>query len=463
MLDTKKITLDKESLSQLNADKKVYIETYGCQMNVADSELVMSILNKEGYALSDEMEHADLLLINTCSIRENAEQRVRGRLGEFRRVKQKNKQVIIGVIGCMAERLKEKLVEQEKLVDIVVGPDAYRDLPSLIAKAESGQVAINVLLSREETYAEISPVRYASNGISAFVSIMRGCDNMCSYCIVPFTRGRERSREPQTILAEVQDLIDNGFKEVTLLGQNVDKYKWTKEGEEDVTFAQLLAMVADLEPQIRVRFSTSYPQDMTDEVLKTMASRDNICKHIHFPAQSGNTNILEKMRRGYTREWYMSRIEAIRKYMPECAISTDIITGFCSETEEEHKDTLTLMEWAEFDLAFMFKYSERPNTFAHRKFEDDVPEDVKSRRLTEIIDLQNEVSEKVKNKDVGQVFEVLIEGVSKRSDEQLNGRTSQNKMVVFPKEDAQIGDLVHVKILSATKATLIGEIVAEKK
>jgi tRNA-2-methylthio-N6-dimethylallyladenosine synthase len=405
------------------------------------------------------MEDADLLLINTCSIRENAEQRVRGRLGEFRRVKQKNKQVIVGVIGCMAERLKEKLVEQEKLVDIVVGPDAYRDLPTLIAKAETGQIAINVLLSREETYAEISPVRYASNGISAFVSIMRGCDNMCSYCIVPFTRGRERSREPKTILAEVQDLIDNGFKEVTLLGQNVDKYKWTKDGEEHVNFAELLAMVADLEPKIRVRFSTSYPQDMTDEVLKTMASRENICKHIHFPAQSGNTNILEKMRRGYTREWYMSRVEAIRKYMPECAITSDIITGFCSETEEEHQDTLSLIEWAEYDLAYMFKYSERPNTYAHRKYVDDIPEDVKSRRLTEIIDLQHRISEKVKQKDVGQVFEVLIEGVSKKSEVRLHGRTSQNKTVVFDTASAKVGDTVKVKITSTTQATLLGEIV----
>ncbi|MBN2668277.1 MAG: tRNA (N6-isopentenyl adenosine(37)-C2)-methylthiotransferase MiaB [Bacteroidales bacterium] len=459
MIQAKKYTLDHEQLLKNNNQKKVYIETYGCQMNVADSEVVMSILAEEGFSLTETMEEGDLLLINTCSIRDNAEQRVRGRLGEFRRVKQQKKSVMIGVIGCMAERLKEQLVEQEKLVDLVVGPDAYRSLPQLIAQADTGQKAINVLLSREETYAEISPVRYASNGISAFVSIMRGCDNMCSYCIVPFTRGRERSRDPQTILNEVQELIDNGFKEVTLLGQNVDKYKWEKEGEEAVGFAKLLEMVAELNQQMRVRFSTSYPQDMTDEVLKTMASHHNICKHIHFPAQSGNTRILELMRRGYTREWYMSRVEAIRKHMPECAITTDIISGFCSESEAEHQDTLSLMEWAEFDLAFMFKYSERPNTYAHRKLKDDVPEDVKSRRLTEIIDLQNKVSENVKQKDIGQTFEVLVEGVSKKSEEQLHGRTSQNKTVVFPRKDAKIGDYVLVKVNSATQATLIGEIV----
>ena len=446
-------------LVKQKANNKVYIETYGCQMNVADSEVVMSILAKEDYQLTEVMEEADLLLINTCSIRENAEVRIRGRLGEFRRVKKIRKHAIVGVIGCMAERLKEKLVQQEKLVDIVVGPDAYRDFPNLIAKAEGGQKAINVLLSREETYAEIAPIRYASNGISAFVSIMRGCDNMCSYCVVPFTRGRERSREPKTILKEIQDLVDNGFKEVTLLGQNVDKYKWEKEGEEAVSFAQLLEMVAVQTPQMRIRFSTSYPQDMTDEVLKTMASHKNICKHIHFPAQSGNTNVLERMKRGYTREWYMNRVEAIRKFMPECAITCDIITGFCGETEEEHKDTLSLMQWAEYDLSYMFKYSERPNTFAHRNMKDDVPEDVKSRRLTEIIDLQHEISKKIRQRDVGKVYEILVEGVSKKSLDEMHGRTSQNQTVIFPKGNTKKGDFVKVKITKATQSTLIGKLV----
>ncbi len=446
------------SFTSFQLMKKVYIETYGCQMNVADSEVIFSILQQQGYVLTETMEEGDLLLINTCSIRDNAEQRVRGRLGEFRRVKQKKKDVLIGVVGCMAERLKEKLVEEEKIVDLVVGPDAYRDLPQLISQAEGGLKAINVLLSREETYAEISPVRYATNGISAFVSIMRGCNNMCSYCIVPYTRGRERSRSPQTILREVQELIDQGFKEVTLLGQNVDKYKWKKEGEESVSFAQLLEKVALLNPDFRVRFSTSYPQDMTDEVLKTMAKYHNICKHIHFPAQSGNTRMLKVMRRGYTREWYMSRVEAIKKYLPDCAITTDIITGFCGETEEEHQDTLSLMEWAEFDLAFMFKYSERPDTYAHKKMNDDVPEKVKSRRLTEIIELQNKISEKVKQKDIGQTFEVLVEGFSKKSDDFLVGRTSQNKSIVFPKGTYQKGDFVNVKCTGATQATLLGEL-----
>ena len=459
MINAQKITFDKEhALKENKANNKVYIETYGCQMNVADSEVVMSILSEEDYQLTEVMEEADLLLINTCSIRENAEVRIRGRLGEFRRVKKIRKHAIVGVIGCMAERLKEKLVQQEKLVDIVVGPDAYRDLPNLIAKAESGQKAINVLLSREETYAEIAPVRYASNGISAFVSIMRGCDNMCSYCVVPFTRGRERSRDPQSILAEVRDLQENNYKEVTLLGQNVDKYKWEK-GSDHVNFAQLLELVAKQVPKMRIRFSTSYPQDMTDEVLKTMASYKNICKHIHFPAQSGNSNVLERMKRGYTREWYMSRVEAIRKFMPECAITCDIITGFCGETEEEHKDTLSLMEFAKYDLSYMFKYSERPNTFAHRNMKDDVPEDVKSRRLTEIIDLQHKISERIRQNDVGQVYEVLIEGVSKKSTDEFHGRTSQNQTVIFGRKRAQIGDFVKVKITSATQATLKGEIV----
>ncbi len=460
MIDAKKYTLDNEkALTNNKANNKVYIETYGCQMNVSDSEVVMAILIKEDYQLTELMEEADLLLINTCSIRENAEVRIRGRLGEFRRVKRIRKHAIVGVIGCMAERLKEKLVQQEKLVDIVVGPDAYRDLPNLIAQAEGGQKAINVLLSREETYAEIAPVRYASNGISAFVSIMRGCDNMCSYCVVPFTRGRERSREPKTILSEVQGLLDDGYKEVTLLGQNVDKYKWEKENEETVSFAQLLKLVAKQAPQMRIRFSTSYPQDMTDEVLKIMASHKNICKHIHFPAQSGNSNVLERMKRGYTREWYMSRVESIRRHMPDCAITCDIITGFCDETEEEHQDTLSLMKWAEYDFSYMFKYSERPNTFAHRNMKDNVPEEVKSRRLTEIIDLQHQISREVRQKDIGKIFEILVEGTSKKSEEQMHGRTSQNQTVIFPKGSSKKGDFIKIKITKATQTTIMGEIV----
>lgn len=460
MIDTQKYKLDQGKLSKSKvANNKVYIETYGCQMNVADSEVVMSILAKVDYELTDVMEDADLLLINTCSIRDNAEQRIRGRLGEFRRVKRIRRNAIVGVIGCMAERLKEQLVQQEKLVDIVVGPDAYRDLPNLIAQANGGQKAINVLLSREETYAEIAPIRYASNGISAYVSIMRGCDNMCSYCVVPFTRGRERSREPKTILSEIQELADNNFKEVTLLGQNVDKYNWNKEGEPSMDFAELLKNVAELIPHMRVRFSTSYPQDMTDEVLKTMASHDNICKHIHFPAQSGSTKILGTMKRGYTREWYMERIESIKKHMPNCAITSDVISGFCDETEEDHKDTLSLMAWAKFDLSFMYKYSERPNTYAQRKFEDNVPEEVKSRRLTEIIDLQHKVSAKIRKADIGQTYEILVEGISRKSDGEMHGRTQQNQTVIFPKKNAQKGDFIQVKILKATQATLWGEIV----
>lgn len=460
MIDTQKYKLDQGKLSKSKvANNKVYIETYGCQMNVADSEVVMSILSKVDYELTDVMEDADLLLINTCSIRDNAEQRIRGRLGEFRRVKRIRRNAIVGVIGCMAERLKEQLVQQEKLVDIVVGPDAYRDLPNLIAQANGGQKAINVLLSREETYAEIAPIRYASNGISAYVSIMRGCDNMCSYCVVPFTRGRERSREPKTILSEIQELADNNFKEVTLLGQNVDKYNWNKEGEPSMDFAELLKNVAELIPHMRVRFSTSYPQDMTDEVLKIMASHDNICKHIHFPAQSGSTKILGTMKRGYTREWYMERIESIKKHMPNCAITSDVISGFCDETEEDHKDTLSLMAWAKFDLSFMYKYSERPNTYAQRKFEDNVPEEVKSRRLTEIIDLQHKVSAKIRKADIGQTYEILVEGISRKSDGEMHGRTQQNQTVIFPKKNAQKGDFIQVKILKATQATLWGEIV----
>jgi len=432
----------------------VYIETYGCQMNVADSEVVVSILNKNGFAYTEDIDVADLILVNTCSIRENAEKRIFNRLQHFKGLKKKNKGLLIGIIGCMAERLKEQLLEQEKLVDIVVGPDAYRDLPKLVQQAEGGQQAINVLLSREETYAEISPVRLDKNGVSSFVSIMRGCDNMCSYCVVPFTRGRERSRDPETILNEVRELIEKGYKEVTLLGQNVDKYNWKNA---EVNFAKLLEMTAQLNSKLRVRFSTSYPQDMTDEVLHTIAKYNNICKYIHLPVQSGSTRVLDLMKRGYTREWYLSRIDAIKKIIPNCAISSDFITGFCSETEEEHKETLSIMEKVGFDYSYMFKYSERPNTFAEKNLEDDVPEKVKGRRLDEIIQLQGKLSLKSNKNDVGKTFKVLVEGVSKKSEERLFGRNSQNKVIVFDRKDNQIGDYVMVKVVDCTSATLMGE------
>jgi len=456
MIDIQKYkTAEQQNVQQTTeGSKKLYIETYGCQMNVADSELVVSVLQKHDFSVTDDIHQADVILVNTCSIRENAETRVFGRLELFKSIKKKKRNLLIGVIGCMAERLKKKLLEDDKMVDLVVGPDAYRDLPKLVAEAESGQKAINVLLSREETYADLSPVRYAGNGISAFVSIMRGCDNMCSYCVVPFTRGRERSREPKSILREVQELVDAGFKEVTLLGQNVDKYNWN-EGE--TNFAQLLEMVAQNAPQLRIRFSTSYPQDMNNEVLYIMAKYSNICKYIHLPVQSGNTRILDKMKRGYTREWYMDRIKAIREIVPECGISTDIIAGFCSETQEEHQDTLSLMEWVGYDFAYMFKYSERPNTFAARTFPDDISEEDKTRRLQEIIDLQNKLSLQSNLKDVGKTFEVLVEGVSKKSNDRLFGRNSQNKVVVFDRKDHNIGDLVQVKIIKCSSATLLGE------
>ncbi len=435
---------------------KLYMETYGCQMNVADSEVVVSILNKAGFGLIEDYKNADLILINTCSIRDNAEQRIFNRLNEFKHLKKQNKFLLIGIIGCMAERLKSKLVEREKLVDLVIGPDAYRSLPQLVEKAESGQKAINVLLSREETYAEISPVRINKNGVSAFVSIMRGCDNMCSYCVVPFTRGRERSRDPQTILREVQELIDEGYKEVTLLGQNVDKYNWNKG---DVSFANLLEMTAKLDPNLRVRFSTSYPQDMTDEVLYTIAKYENICKYIHLPVQSGSSAVLKRMKRGYTREWYMNRIRAIRNIVPECSVSSDFIAGFCGETEEDHKETLSIMEWVGFDYSYMFKYSERPDTYAAKRMPDDIPDEVKSRRLQEIIELQNELSLKSNQKDVGKTFKVLVEGRSKKSADRLFGRNSQNKVIVFDKKASQVGDYVMVKVNECSSATLLGEIV----
>ncbi|OFY26256.1 MAG: tRNA (N6-isopentenyl adenosine(37)-C2)-methylthiotransferase MiaB [Bacteroidetes bacterium RIFOXYA12_FULL_35_11] len=436
---------------------KLYIETYGCQMNVADSEVVVSVMKDHGYMRTEDIHEADVILVNTCSIRENAETRVWGRLDVFRLARKKNPELIIGVIGCMAERLKQKLIEESKIVDLVVGPDAYRELPSMLVEVEQGKKSINVKLSKEENYEDILPVRYDTNGVSAFVSIMRGCDNMCAFCVVPFTRGRERSRSPQTILREAQELVDSNYKEVTLLGQNVDKYAW-KDKTGTLSFAGLLEKVAQTNPLLRVRFSTSYPHDMTDEVLEVMAKYDNICKSIHLPVQSGSTKMLELMKRGYTREWYMDRIRSIKKYLPECSISTDIITGFCDETEEDHKETLSLMEWVKYDFAFMFKYSERPDTFAARKYKDNIGEEIKTRRLSEIISLQNKLSAESKKQDVGKTYEVLIEGTSKKSKEFLFGRNSQNKVIVFPKESAVIGDYVKVKIMRSTSATLIGEI-----
>lgn len=441
-----------------NTAGKFYIETYGCQMNFSDSEVVASILSDNGYTFTRSIDEADIILVNTCSIRENAETRVWGRLDVYRLQKKEKPSVLIGVLGCMAERLKEKLLSKEKLVDIVVGPDAYRDLPTLLQSAKEGQEGINVLLSREETYADINPVRLDKNGVSAFVSIMRGCNNMCTYCVVPYVRGAERSRDPETIIREVKELINNGYKEVTLLGQNVDSYNWVNGENKKVGFAELLEMVAKVDHNIRVRFSTSHPKDLSDDVLYTMAMYENICDHIHLPVQSGSSRVLDLMNRGYSREYYMGRIEAIRRILPSSTISTDMITGFCAETEEDHEQTLSLMEWVGYDFAYMFKYSERPNTKAARRMQDDVPEDVKARRLTEIIELQNKLSEESKKKDIGKRFKVLVEGVSKKSDEQFYGRTSQNKVVVFPKEDSKIGDYVFVKVHESTQATLIGTI-----
>ena len=446
--------------------KKFYIESYGCQMNFSDSEIVASILNEEGFGATRNFEDADLVLLNTCSIREKAEQTVRNRLHAFRKVKENNPGMLIGVLGCMAERLKAKFLEEEKLVDIVVGPDAYRSLPGLITEAEGGQKSVNVLLSRDETYADISPVRLDSNGVTAFVSIMRGCNNMCTFCVVPFTRGRERSRDAESIVSECRDLFNRGFREVTLLGQNVDSYYFTSpftdsREAETVNFAQLLERVAHISPLLRIRFSTSHPKDITDDVLYTMAKYHNICKYIHLPVQSGNTRILQLMNRTYTREWYLNKVKRIREIMPDCGLSTDVISGFCTETEEDHLDTLSVMEHSRFDMAYMFSYSERPGTLAARRYTDDIPEDVKKRRLEEIIKLQNGHSRDSYKNDVGKTFEVLIEGDSKRSDKDWYGRNTQNKVVVFPKKDAGLkkGDYVHVLINTATSATLIGEII----
>lgn len=441
--------------------RKLYIESYGCQMNFSDSEIVASIMLDMGFETTPAYEEADVIFINTCSIRENAEQRVRNRLRDFRICKKKKPELIIGVLGCMAERLKARFLEEEKLVDVVVGPDAYRDLPGLIGKVDEGHKAVNVLLSREETYADISPVRLTSNGVSAFVSIMRGCDNMCSFCVVPFTRGRERSRDPHSIVGEVNDLFSRGFREVILLGQNVDSYKWSSEdGTEKVNFAGLLERVALVNPLLRVRFSTSHPKDITDEVLHTIARHDNICKAIHLPVQSGNSRILELMNRTYDREWYLDRIKAIRTIIPECGISTDIITGFCSETEEEHADTLSIMEAVRFDFAYMFIYSERPGTLAAKRYTDDIPEEIKSRRLQEIISLQQKHAAERLKQQIGKIQTVLVEGFSRKSDKDYSGRSDQNAMVVFPvKEGVKPGDYVRVLIERSTAATLIGSVI----
>lgn len=442
-------------------DKKFYIESYGCQMNFSDSEIVASILQENGFGATRNFEEADLILINTCSIREKAEQTVRKRLSDLRLVKKNNPGALIGVLGCMAERLKAKFLEEEQLVDMVVGPDAYRTLPGLIAEAETGQKSVNVLLSREETYADIAPVRLDSNGVTAFVSIMRGCNNMCAFCVVPFTRGRERSRDPHSIIKECTDLYNKGYKEVTLLGQNVDSYYWTGEADATpVTFARLLEMVALIHPSLRVRFSTSHPKDITDDVLHTMAQYENICKYIHLPVQSGSTRILQLMNRTYTREWYMAKVDRIRQIIPDCGISSDIIAGFCTETEEDHQYTLSIMEHSRYDMSYMFFYSERPGTLAARRYQDDVPEEVKKRRLDEIVKLQNRLSRESNQQDVGKVFKVLIEGDSKRSNLDWMGRNSQNKVIVFPKEHYTLnkGNYVMVKVSDCTGATLIGKI-----
>ncbi|MEM7367931.1 MAG: tRNA (N6-isopentenyl adenosine(37)-C2)-methylthiotransferase MiaB [Bacteroidota bacterium] len=454
-----------------------YIETYGCQMNFSDTEIIASVLTEMDYGFTKEIEEADLVFINTCSIRENAETKVWNRLRQFRKKKEKKPHLMVGVLGCMAERLKTKLLDQEKLVDLVVGPDAYRDLPRLVGEVESGQKAVNVLLSREETYANISPVRLNSNGVSAFITIMRGCDNMCSFCVVPYTRGRERSRDPYSIVAEAKNLFDQGYREVTLLGQNVDSYTWSSDdslkgkaqilkavqkGEEVavINFAQLLEMVARIDPELRVRFSTSHPKDITEEVLHTIAAYPNICNYIHLPVQSGSDRILEKMNRGYTQAWYRQKIEKIREIIPDCAVSCDIITGFCSETEEDHLQTLEVMKFAQYSHAYMFAYSERPGTPAEKKWADDVPEDVKKRRLAEVISLQNQISLAHNQNNIGHTYRVLIEGNSRRSANDWCGRNDHNKMVVFPKiGQYETGQYVHVRIKEVSSATLKGEIV----
>ncbi|WP_010518274.1 tRNA (N6-isopentenyl adenosine(37)-C2)-methylthiotransferase MiaB [Croceivirga radicis] len=480
--ETEKIIDEKVQGTTLNLDnkkdntRKLYIESYGCQMNFSDSEIVASILAKEGFNTTQELAEADLVLVNTCSIREKAEQTVRKRLEKFNAVKRVNPGMKVGVLGCMAERLKSKFLEEEKIVDMVVGPDAYKDLPNLIQEIDEGRNAVNVILSKDETYGDVAPVRLNSNGVTAFVSITRGCDNMCTFCVVPFTRGRERSRNPQSILEEVNDLWNKGFKEITLLGQNVDSYLWyggglKKDFEKatdmqkatSVNFAKLLEMVATAQPKMRIRFSTSNPQDMTLDVIDTMAKFENICKYIHLPVQSGSDRILKEMNRLHTRQEYFTLIDNIKARIPDCAISQDMITGFPTETEEDHQDTLSLMEYVKYDFGFMFAYSERPGTLAARKLEDDIPEDIKKRRLTEIINLQQEHALYRTQQHVGKVEEVLIEGTSKKSDAHWMGRNTQNTVVVFPKENYKVGDFVNVKINDCTSATLLGEAVELSK
>ncbi|MGJ8661505.1 MAG: tRNA (N6-isopentenyl adenosine(37)-C2)-methylthiotransferase MiaB [Bacteroidota bacterium] len=452
--------------NQKEGGKKLFLESYGCAMNFADSEVVAAILAKDGYSTTTNSEEADVIFVNTCSIRDNAEQRVRKRLTEFRKLKKENPELIVGMLGCMAERLKKDLLEEEKLVDIVAGPDSYRDLPNLIDEVGTGQKAVNVLLSREETYADISPVRLDKGGVSGYVSITRGCDNMCSFCVVPFTRGRERSRDPQTIVKECIELFKNGYREVILLGQNVDSYRYNLSAKGEIrdenlpttNFAQLMAMVAAVSPDLRIRFSTSHPKDMTDEVLETIAKYDNIAPSVHLPVQSGSTSMLKRMNRGYSREWYLNRIDAIKRLVPNYSISTDIIAGFCGETEEEHNATLSLMDEVNFVHAYMYTYSERPKTLAERKFEDDVPEALKSKRLVEIIDKQRAYALIHNESRVGTISTVLVEGISKRSEEHMSGRDERNSVVIFPKGELQNGQYVKVKIHSCTSATLLGDV-----
>ncbi len=451
--------------------RKLYIESYGCQMNFSDSEIVASILEKEGFDTTSDISQADVIFLNTCSIREKAEQTVRYRLTHIHGLKKHKPELLVGILGCMAERLKSKLLEEEKIVDLVAGPDAYRDLPRLIGQVDEGDKAVNTFLSREETYADISPVRLNTNGVTAFISIMRGCDNMCSFCVVPYTRGRERSRDPYSIIKEAEDMFQRGFREVTLLGQNVDSYKWSSEEnsklllekkgvQEVINFSMLLEMVAKVSPDLRVRFSTSHPKDITDDVLYTMAKYDNICKNIHLPIQSGNNRILEMMSRGYTREWYLDKVQKIRLILgSDCGISSDMIIGFCSETEEENQDTITLMEEVKFDFAYMFYYSERPGTPAAKKYVDDVPLEIKQRRLEEVIAKQRSHGLESNTKDLGKVFKVLIEGFSKRSEEHLQGRNTYNKVVIFPKGNHKKGEYVNVLIDDYTSGSLLGKVI----
>jgi tRNA-2-methylthio-N6-dimethylallyladenosine synthase len=446
----------------INATRNLYIETYGCAMNLADSEVMASIMGSNGFKTTSDPMEADVVFLNTCAVRDNAESRIWGRLRELKQHKKKNPGMIVGVMGCMAERLKTQLLEQEQLVDIVVGPDSYRDIPKLIEKVEEGQRAVNVLLSREETYAEITPVRLSSNGVNAFVSIMRGCDNMCSFCVVPFTRGRERSREPKSIVNECKLLHDQGYKEITLLGQNVDSYKFEDEqGKVLCNFAQLLEQVALIAPDLRVRFSSSHPKDITDEVLFTIKKYPNICNYIHYPLQSGNSRILRLMNRTYNRDWFLERLKRIREILPDCGISTDVIVGFCSETDEEFQDTKNLFEEAQFDFAYMYAYSERPGTLAARKYKDDISPEIKSKRLADIIDFQNKISTDKKRQYIGKTYTVLIEGSSKRTDEDLKGRNDQNQLVIFPREHYQKGQYVKVLIEKSTTTSLIGKVVEE--